>query len=65
MSLAGCDDQRIQELEEDVSTEQDVRARFGEPQRIWPEPDGSQTLEYNRQPAGPPQRMITMGRAAR
>ena len=29
MSLAGCDDQRIRELEEDVSTEQDVRARFG------------------------------------
>ena len=61
MSLAGCDDQRIRELEEDVSTEQDVRARFGEPERIWPEPDGSQTLEYNRQPAGHRNYMITIG----
>ncbi len=61
LSLAGCDDQRIRELEEDVSTEQDVRARFGEPERIWPEQDGSQTLEYNRQPAGHRNYMITIG----
>ncbi|MGD9775185.1 outer membrane protein assembly factor BamE domain-containing protein [Diaphorobacter sp.] len=59
--LAGCDDQRIQELEEGLSTEQDVRARFGEPEHIWPEPDGSRTLEYNRQPAGHRNYMITIG----
>lgn len=35
--LAGCDDQRIKELEEGVSTEAQVRERFGEPERIWPE----------------------------
>lgn len=61
LSLAGCDEQRIRELEEDVSTEQDVRARFGEPERIWPEQDGGQTLEYNRQPAGHQNYMITIG----
>ena len=32
MGLAGCDPQRIGELEEGVSTEADVRARFGEPE---------------------------------
>src|SRR5574337_273500 len=61
LSLVGCDGQRIRELEEDVSTEADVRARFGEPERIWPESDGGHTLEYNRQPAGHQNYMITIG----
>lgn len=61
LSLAGCDDRRIRELEEDVSTEADVRARFGEPETIWPESDGGHTLEYNRQPAGHRNYMITIG----
>jgi outer membrane protein assembly factor BamE (lipoprotein component of BamABCDE complex) len=51
LSLPGCDPQNIKELEEGLSTEADVRARFGEPERIWPEADGSRTFEYNRQPA--------------
>ena len=59
--LAGCDEQRIRELEEGVSTEQDVRARFGEPEQVWQEADGSRTLEYNRQPAGRRNYMITIG----
>lgn len=61
LSLAGCDNQRIRELEEDFSTEADVRARFGEPERVWPESDGGHTLEYNRQPAGHQNYMITIG----
>ena len=59
--LVGCDDQRIKELEEGVSTETDVRARFGEPAYIWQEADGSRTLEYNRQPQGARNYMITIG----
>ena len=59
--LAGCDEQRIRELEEGVSTEQDVRARFSEPEQVWQEADGSRTLEYNRQPAGRRNYMITIG----
>ncbi|MBS0392229.1 MAG: outer membrane protein assembly factor BamE [Proteobacteria bacterium] len=65
LSLAACDEQRIRELEEDVSTEADVRARFGEPERIWPESDGGHTLEYNRQPAGHQNYMITIGPAGK
>ena len=42
--LAGCDPQRIRELEEGVSTEADVRARFGEPERVWDEPGGGRGL---------------------
>ncbi|MBS0291941.1 MAG: outer membrane protein assembly factor BamE [Proteobacteria bacterium] len=61
LTLAGCDEQRIRELEEDVSTEADVRARFGEPEKVWPERDGGHTLEYNRQPAGHQNYMITIG----
>lgn len=61
LSLPGCDPQNIKELEEGLSTEADVRARFGEPERIWAEPDGSRTFEYNRQPAGSRNYMITIG----
>jgi len=59
--FAGCDQQRIAELEEGVSTEADVRARFGEPAAIYPEDDGSRTLEYPRQPEGQTNYMITIG----
>ncbi|MBT9475097.1 outer membrane protein assembly factor BamE [Polaromonas sp.] len=72
--LVGCDPQRIAELEEGVSTEADVRARFGEPEKIWdagdmaslPSPGavaapGARTFEYNRQPEGHVNYMITIG----
>lgn len=61
ISFAGCDQQSMDELHVNVSTEADVRARLGEPARIWPEPDGAQTLEYNRQPEGHVNYMITIG----
>ncbi|MBS7350966.1 MAG: outer membrane protein assembly factor BamE, partial [Comamonas sp.] len=44
--LSACDQQRIDALEEGLATEADVRAQFGEPATIWPERDGSRTLEY-------------------
>ena len=59
--LAGCDPQRIKELEEGVSTEADVRARFGEPEKIWDGPGGERIFEYNRQPAGHQNYMISIG----
>jgi hypothetical protein len=74
LGLVGCDQQRIAELEEGVATEADVRARFGEPENIWDAGDmaslplpgaaaapGARTLEYNRQPAGNVNYMITIG----
>lgn len=60
LGLSGCDDLRIQELEEGISTEAQVRERFGEPDRIWPQADGARTLEYTRQPAGHRNYMITI-----
>ncbi len=60
--LVGCDQQRIKELEELVSTEQDVREKFGPPNQIWDEADGSHTLEYTRQPMGAQNYMITIGK---
>ncbi len=59
--LSACDPQRIAELEEGVATEAAVRARFGEPEKIWDAPGGGHTLEYNRQPAGTQNYMITIG----
>ena len=74
LGLTGCDQQRIKELEEGVATEADVRARFGQPENIWeaddmaalPQPGaaaepGARTFEYNRQPAGMVNYMITIG----
>ncbi len=61
LGLLGCDQQRIDALHEGLSTEADVRAQFGEPVTIWPEADGSRTLEYNRQPMGHQNYMITIG----
>ncbi|NDZ16191.1 outer membrane protein assembly factor BamE [Variovorax sp. WS11] len=58
--LAGCDPKRISELEEGVSTEAHVRARFGEPENIWDSPAG-RVFEYNRQPQGQKNYMITIG----
>ena len=73
-AMVGCDPQRIDELEEGVATEADVRTRFGEPEKIWdatdmgslPQPGaaaapGARTFEYNRQPAGSVNYMITIG----
>ncbi len=59
--LSGCDPQNIRELEEGLSTEADVRARFGEPENIWDAPQGGHTLEFNRQPQGYQNYMITIG----
>ena len=61
LALVACDTQRIAELEEGVATEADVRARFGEPEKIWDAPNGGRTFEYNRQPAGAKNYMITIG----
>ena len=63
--FAGCDPQKVSELEEGVSTEQDVRARFGAPETIWTESNGDRTFEYPRQPAGHANYMISIGRDGR
>lgn len=59
--LVACDPQNISELEEGVSTEADVRERFGAPEAVWEGEDGAQVYEYNRQPAGHTNYMITIG----
>lgn len=61
MLLGACDRQRIAELEEGVSTEADVRAKFGEPAAIYTEEGGARTFEYPRQPEGQVNYMITIG----
>jgi SmpA / OmlA family len=61
LGLHGCDSQRISELEEGVSTEADVRSKFGPPENIWEGPGGQRVFEYNRQPAGQTNYMISIG----
>ena len=52
MTLVGCDPQRVEKLEEGVSTEIDVRKQFGDPATVTAEADGTRTLDYPRQPEG-------------
>lgn len=61
IGLSACDVQRIAELEEGVATEGDVRMKFGEPEKIWEGANGAKIFEYNRQPAGARNYMITIG----
>lgn len=77
--VSGCDSQRIAELEEGMATEADVRLRFGEPEKVWDASDmatvypagsaqtqpGARTFEYNRQPEGTVNYMITIGQDGR
>jgi len=60
-SMTACDSQRIAELEEGVASEGDVRMKFGEPEKVWDGENGARILEYNRQPAGAKNYMITIG----
>ena len=59
--LGACDDMNIKVLQEGEATEFDVRDRFGKPDQVWAEDDGARTLEFNRQPAGQVNYMITIG----
>ena len=61
LALVACDVQKIAELEVGVTTEADVRAKWGEPAAVYTEPDGSKTLEYPRQPAGQVNYMLAIG----
>ena len=45
LAAAGCDPQRLSELQPGVSTEADVRDRFGSPEMIWEESGGARTFE--------------------
>jgi hypothetical protein len=61
LGLIACDQQRIIELEEGVATEADVRTKFGEPEKIWDGENGVRIFEYNRQPSGHRNYMISIG----
>lgn len=59
--VGACDLQNIAELEPGVSTDADVREKFGQPEAVWEGADGAQIYEYNRQPEGVVNYMITIG----
>lgn len=63
--LTGCASLSLNEIKPGVSTEADVRARLGEPGRVWPAagdaPAGSRVFEYSRQPYGHTAHMVDIG----
>jgi outer membrane protein assembly factor BamE (lipoprotein component of BamABCDE complex) len=56
---AGCD--RVDKLEEGVSTEVEIRKQFGDPVTVTVSPDGTRTLDYPRQPEGWTNYVIQIG----
>lgn len=52
LTLVGCDQQKIDTLEEGLSTEIDVRKAFGEPETIWPEAGGGAPWNIRASPWG-------------
>ena len=61
LTVAACDPQRVEKLEEGVATEADVRKQFGDPATVTVEADGTRTLDYPRQPEGWTTYLITIG----
>ena len=62
LALAGCASlDRAEDLQVGQSTAETVIARYGQPVRRWPEPDGGQTLEYSTQPNGRRCHMLRFG----
>ncbi len=59
--LGGCDPQRVEKLEEGVSTEVEVRRQFGDPVTVTVAADGSRVFDYPRQPEGWTNYVITIG----
>lgn len=59
--LPACDGVNLHELKPGISTAAEVRARMGEPSAVHPNPDGSVTWEYSRQPNGIECHMLSFG----
>lgn len=60
LSLGACDQAALDNLKEGVSTEADVIKYLGQPERIWPEAGGARRFEYDRQPRGVRNYMVTI-----
>ena len=66
LGLGGCAQlDGFAQVKPGLSTGADVQSRYGPPSRIWPEPEGGQTLEYTSQPFGTRCPMITLDREGR
>lgn len=61
LGLGGCAQlDGFAQVKPGLSTGADVQSRYGPPSRVWPEPEGGQTLEYASQPFGTRCPMITL-----
>lgn len=58
---AGCDNKRIAATQPGLTTETEVLSQWGQPENVWINPQGQRVLEYNRQPNGHANYMITVG----
>lgn len=59
--LGACDQQRIAAIRPGETTESEIVAQWGTPENVWMTPQGERVLEYNRQPNGETNYMITIG----
>lgn len=65
LGLSGCGVLGANPMDAALQTEADVRARLGQPQRVWAPlpamPPGNKTFEYSRQPSGHTAYMVDIG----
>ena len=60
LGFYGCDGAHLEQLKPGISTAQEIRERMGPPGAEWPNPDGTVTWEYSRQPEGTQCWMLTL-----
>lgn len=60
LALSACDSQNISQLIPGESSEQAVMERFGQPENVWEGENGEKIWEFNHQPAGHENYMITI-----
>ncbi len=58
---AGCTHFGVSGFAPGTTTEAELRARLGAPDKVWVEPDGGKLLEFSGQPSGTFCYMITVG----
>lgn len=61
LALAACDNERLHNTQAGLTTESEVLTQWGQPENVWEDAQGQRVLEYNRQPEGSVNYMITIG----
>lgn len=60
-AVVACDNERLHNTQAGLTTENEVLTQWGQPENVWTNAQGQRVFEYNRQPEGAVNYMITIG----